>query len=100
MNSRELAATKGMVVFTCHKQVFGKPMTRGAYNLYRGWTIPEGENPDDPGYLVEYPGGGEANHPNHDSYISWSPEDAFVSGYTETYAQDRVAGSKPWEQGV
>lgn len=49
------------------------PMTRGEYNKYRGWTIPENENPADPGYLVKY----------SDSYESWSPKDVFESAYFE-----------------
>lgn len=31
-------------------------MSRGDYNKYRGWDIPENENPEDVGYLVSYPG--------------------------------------------
>ncbi|MBL4700534.1 MAG: hypothetical protein JKX85_04675 [Phycisphaeraceae bacterium] len=38
------------------KIVSAKPMTRGDYNTYRGWTIPRDENPLDDGYLVEYIG--------------------------------------------
>ena len=34
-----------------------EPMTRGDYNVFRGWTIPENENPDDEGYLLRYPDG-------------------------------------------
>lgn len=48
-------------------------MTRGDYNTYRGWTIPEDENPNDEGYLVEYEGG----------YQSWSPKDVFEKDYRE-----------------
>lgn len=48
-----------------------KPMTRGDYNIYRGWTIPENENPNDEGYLVKY----------SDDYESWSPKSAFDSAY-------------------
>ena len=50
------------------------PMTRGAYNEYRGWTIPSNENPDDEGYLVLYP----------DGYESWSPAAVFADAYRET----------------
>ena len=51
------------------KLIEAKPMTRGEYNKYRGWTIPPDENPDDSGYLVKY----------SDSYESWSPKDVFDS---------------------
>lgn len=55
------------------KLIEAKPMTRGEYNQYRGWTIPPDENPDDPGYLVKY----------SDSYESWSPKDVFDSAYLQ-----------------
>ena len=54
------------------KRVKALPMTRGAYNEFRGWTIPADENPADEGYLVEY---------SNDGYISWSPKAAFDSAY-------------------
>lgn len=57
------------------------PMTRGDYNAYRGWTMPEEENPADEGYLVEYENGGEPNHADHKGYISWSPRGVFESTY-------------------
>ena len=53
------------------KVIMAKPMTRGDYNIYRGWTIPENENPNDEGYLVKY----------SDDYESWSPKAAFDSAY-------------------
>jgi len=56
-------------------------MNRGDYNKYRGWKIPEDENPEDEGYLVEYLDGGQSNHPDHDGYISWSPSDVFEKAY-------------------
>ena len=42
-------------------------MTRGDYNRYRGWAIPENENPADEGYFVKYP----------DGYESWCPKAQF-----------------------
>ena len=59
------------------KMILGKPMTLGDYNLYRGWDIPADEDPNKPGYLVEYPDKDNTNHPHHDGYISWSPAEAF-----------------------
>ena len=50
----------------CHL-VEAKPMTRGAYNKKRGWTIPANENPKDKGYIVKYP----------DGYVSWCPKAQF-----------------------
>jgi hypothetical protein len=58
-------------------------MTRGDYNLYRGWDIPADENPEDEGYLVEYRDGGQPNHAGHAGYISWSPKDVFRQSYRE-----------------
>lgn len=53
------------------KVILAKPMTRGEYNLYRGWKIPEDENPADDGYLVKY----------SDDYESWSPKAQFDCAY-------------------
>lgn len=64
------------------------PMTRGEYNQYRGWAMPEAENPDDAGYLVEYEKGGKPNHPEHVNYISWSPQDVFEGTYKPVENED------------
>lgn len=53
------------------KLIKAMPMTKGEYNNYRGWTIPENENPNDEGYLVVY----------KDNYESWSPKLAFDDSY-------------------
>lgn len=65
------------------KYIKAEPMKLGAYNEYRGWTIPESEDPEKEGYLVEYPiiGDEKPNHPNHEGYISWSPKAAFEVSY-------------------
>ena len=61
-------------------------MNLGKYNLYRGWTIPENEDPETDGYLVRYP----------DGYESWSPKKTFDEAYLQlerdnnTIAQDDV----------
>jgi len=55
------------------KIIQARPMTRGEYNAYRGWTSPLDENPLDYGYLVKY----------SDDYESWSPEDVFDLAYRE-----------------
>ena len=57
------------------KMIQARPMTRGAYNVYRGWTIPANENPEDEGYLVSY-------YP--DGYESWSPKKVFEEAYRPT----------------
>lgn len=66
------------------KVLMAKPMTRQEYNDYRGWELPEDENGADDGYLVEYTDGGQANHPGHEGYISWSPKDVFERAYART----------------
>ena len=63
------------------KTINAKPMSRHAYNDLRGWVVPADENPADDGYLVEYIDGGQANHPDFEGYISWSPKDVFERSY-------------------
>lgn len=48
-------------------QVEAEPMTRGGYNKFRGWEIPDDEDPADEGYKVTYP----------DGYVSWCPKAQF-----------------------
>ena len=55
------------------KTIKAEPMTLGSYNEYRGWKIPENENPFRDGYLVIYP----------DGYESWSPREIFEEAYHE-----------------
>lgn len=66
------------------KLVDGTPMTRLAYNQYRGWELPTDEDGADAGYLVEYLDGGAPNHPDHKGYISWSPTAVFEGSYRPT----------------
>ncbi|USD66733.1 hypothetical protein [Vibrio sp. SCSIO 43136] len=65
------------------KEIQAIPMNRLAYSQYRGWKLPEDENGEDQGYLVEYLDGGESNHPDHKGYISWSPKDVFERAYAD-----------------
>lgn len=60
-----------MEMYVGTKTLFAKPMTLGEYNLHRGWTIPDNENPEALGYLVEY----------DDGYQSWSPKKQFEEAY-------------------
>jgi len=68
------------------KVISGTPMTRIQYNDYRGWVIPEDENPLDEGYLVEYEPNEDSppNHIDHAGYISWSPKSVFEEAYKPT----------------
>lgn len=52
------------------KIINAEPLTLGEYNKRRGWTIPDDEDPNRPGYLVMYPG-----------YLSWSPKEVFEEAY-------------------
>lgn len=59
-----------------------KPMTRGDYNDFRGWTLPADEDGEDAGYLVEYLDGGKPNTATHAGYVSWSPMEQFEAAYS------------------
>lgn len=63
------------------KLINAKPMTRQAYNDFRGWTLPADENGSDEGYLVEYVDGGKGNTDHYAGYVSWSPADVFDRAY-------------------
>ena len=63
------------------KRILGEPMTRLAYNEYRGWELPSDEEGSDEGMLVEYLDSPNSNHKNHVNYISWSPLDVFKNAY-------------------
>jgi hypothetical protein len=65
------------------KFVHAKPMTRGDYNSFRGWTLPADEDGADAGYLVEYIDGGKPNTQEYSGYVSWSPQDVFDRAYRE-----------------
>lgn len=49
------------------KLVKAEPMTLGNYNKFKGWNIPENEDPTTEGYKVVY----------SDDYISWCPKEQF-----------------------
>lgn len=51
-----------------------KPMTRLEYNEFRGWDLPDDEDGNDAGYIVQYA----------DGYISWSPAAQFEEAYRPT----------------
>lgn len=63
------------------KLINATPMTRQAYNDFRGWQLPADENGADEGYLVEYVDGGKANTEAYDGYVSWSPDEVFEKAY-------------------
>lgn len=66
------------------KIINAKPMNRQDYNDFRGWQLPENENPNDEGYLVEYTDGGKPNVGGFDGYVSWSHKEQFEKAYRKT----------------
>lgn len=70
-----------MKTYTGTKVINAKPMTRGEYNVFRGWDLPANEDGSDEGYLVEYTDGGKANTTAYAGYVSWSPKDVFERAY-------------------
>lgn len=68
-----MSETPEMKHFIGVKLIQATAMALGEYNIHRGWTIPENEDPNRPGYLVVYP----------DGYQSWSPTEVFESAYME-----------------
>ena len=57
--------------FECRKRVEATPMTRLAYNEFRGWSLPEDENGDDEGLLVV------SSRDQGHQHVSWIPKDVF-----------------------
>lgn len=53
------------------KLIEAEVMTLGDYNKFKGWIIPENEDPNREGYKVKY----------SDDYISWSPKEVFEKAY-------------------
>lgn len=66
------------------KLINAEPMTRAAYNAFRGLELPADENGADEGYLVEYLDGGKPNTATHPGYVSWSPKEQFDNAYRKT----------------
>lgn len=62
-----------------------QPMTRLEYNQFRGWVLPGGEDPNDPGYLMDF-----------GFHTAWWPADvvdkAFVMLPSAPSYQQRVHG--------
>lgn len=63
------------------KLIAANPMTRLAYNEFRGWDLPNDEDGAVEGYLVEYLDGGKPNVEGYAGYVSWSPKAQFEAAY-------------------
>lgn len=94
--AKEMAeAAKGLVVtepkfeyeFVGIKVLKAEPMTRGDYNMYRGWAIPENEDPEDDGFVLQYP----------DGYISWTPAEEFKKHYAAMSLVRYISPLNPYE---
>lgn len=70
-----------MEKFIGFKMVEAEPMNLGEYNKFKGWTIPENENPLTEGYKVKY----------SDDYISWSPKNVFEESYLRVENNPKLA---------
>lgn len=68
------------------KSVLATPMSRAEYCDYRGWQLPENEDPNEPVYLVEYTDGGKPNDERHQGYITMSPKEVFDNAYRQNGA--------------
>lgn len=53
------------------KEVTARPMTLGDYNISKGWSIVDNEDPLDDGYQVKYP----------DDYVTWCPKVTFEKAH-------------------
>lgn len=65
------------------KLVRATALSRQDYNDVRNWTLPDDENGNAEGYLIEYLDGGKPNHQGYEGYISWSPKAQFDAAYVE-----------------
>ncbi len=80
-----------MKIFTGTKTIRAVLTTKEEYCGYRGWSIPEDEDPKEEIYLVEYEPDEDSkpNHENHTGYISMSPKHVFEKHYraSDTFAE-------------
>ena len=84
-----------MTLFIGVKLVNATPMSRAEYVQYRGWQLPADEDPNTPGFLVEYLDGGPPNDSRHKGYISWSPADVFEKAYIP--CNRSIVGLHDWQ---
>jgi len=81
VESSQVPVQDGFETYIGTKVIHAQPCTRGAYCELRGWSIPENEEWDTPGYLVEYADRVENMFPGFAGYISWSPKEVFDNAY-------------------
>lgn len=71
------------------KTIHAERMNLGDYNDFRGWKIPENENPNREGYIVRY----------EDGYVSWSPKEVFEVSYRRTNGMNFGLATEAAKQG-
>lgn len=76
---------EGFETYIGTKVINAQPCTRSAYCGLRGWDVPENENGDDEGYLLEYTDKIEDMVPGFKGYVSWSPKDVFEKAYRSVH---------------
>lgn len=65
-------------VYTLTSRVQIVAMSRGTYNIYRGWTLPIDEDGSDDGYMIQ-----ELDGQQH---LSWLPKEVFEAQYEKPVA--------------
>lgn len=75
-NNKKRKDNKMTTQYTLSKTVLAKPLTRKAYNDLRGWMLPNDEDGNDEGFLVEDING-KPNVTGYNGYISWLPAEEF-----------------------
>lgn len=73
--SKKLLALS-MCAYLGSMAVHAATMTRQEYNDFRGWQLPESENGEDQGYLIE-DREGKKNTEQLEGFVQWLPEDEF-----------------------
>lgn len=63
--------TENMNNYIGFEYVKAEPMTLGEYNNFKGWPIPNNEDPFEDGYIIHY----------SKNYVSWEPKKSFESSH-------------------
>lgn len=79
-----------MEVFVGTKTIKAVSTTKKEYCEYRGWNLPDDEDPNEEIMLVEYEVDPESkiNHENHDGYVTMSPQYVFDKAYNRNGSLD------------
>ena len=86
-----------MVSYVGTLSVHAAPMMRQEYNDFRGWQLPENENGDDSGYLIE-DREGKKNTDQLDGFVQWLPKDEFERKFSNKEVDLVCSNYKPSEE--